>query len=279
MIKLAHPASARSSNLAITLLGLPASRRADALLFFRFCRAVDDIADDAGLQAAEKTARLGEWLTAIDSGSGLPPELDRVIRAHELDRSLLRAVVEGCLRDAGPVRMETIDELRGYCWQVACAVGIASSKIFGCRSPEAPAFAVHLGYALQFTNICRDVAEDAALDRIYIPGDLLHRHGASGADIIAGKDTPQIADSVAELAGLAAGEFCAARESFPPTDANALRPAATMAAIYARILMKIRSHGFRLSGPRIRLSKIEKLALLATGLVAHPQKMLAFADL
>ncbi|GAB4178942.1 MAG: hypothetical protein Fur0032_19560 [Terrimicrobiaceae bacterium] len=274
MIALADPASARSSNLAIALIGLPAARRADALVFFRFCRAVDDIADDAAAPAAERQVRLEEWLEALDSSRGLPAELEKILQTHQLDRSLLRAIVEGCLSDAGLVRFETIEQLRSYCWKVACAVGLVSAKIFGSRSPGSDAFAVHLGYALQLTNICRDVAEDASLNRIYLPRDILQQHGVDEFDVLNQNESPGIRAAVSELAGLAVEEFSMARKAFPQGDAPAFRPACTMAAIYGKILKRIRRLDFRVFSKRVRVSPAEKLAVLAAGLVFPPASML-----
>ncbi|MBV5276766.1 squalene/phytoene synthase family protein, partial [bacterium] len=149
------PASqASTSNLAIALLWLPRPRRTDAMLFYRFCRTIDDIADEPGRSVQEKQDRLAAWLETVESG--LHPEIERLLARYAIDRSLLAAIVCGCASDILPQRFQTLADLEKYCWRVACAVGLASIKIFGCRDPLSESYAVHLGHALQLTNILRD---------------------------------------------------------------------------------------------------------------------------
>jgi len=161
MTVLAPAGTARKSHLAFALLWLPRERRRDALVFFRFCRAVDDIADEPGRSEEEKRRLLQEWLDGIERNS-LPAELESVVARHGIDRNLLAEIVRGCATDVRPARFETFAGLEKYCWRVACAVGLVSIRIFGCKDPASSAYAENLGHALQLTNILRDVGEDAA---------------------------------------------------------------------------------------------------------------------
>ena len=126
MIALAPASAARTSHLAFALLCLPKHRRRDALVFYRFCRAVDDIADEPGPSPAERQRLLDEWLASIPGN--LPSELEDVVTRHSLDRSLLKEIVRGCAMDIQPTRYPTFASLEKYCWRVACAVGLVSIR-------------------------------------------------------------------------------------------------------------------------------------------------------
>ena len=185
-LQLAARANARKSNLAFALGCLPTDRRMDALVFYDFCRAVDDIADEPGRSSAEKHELLDLWKAALSAGDKLPPALAQVLARHKIDRRLLIQIVLGVEMDIEPIRYQTHEDLRAYCWRVASAVGLVSVEIFGCKNPKSKIYAELLGYALQMTNILRDVAEDAATGRIYLPLEDLRKFGVSEAGILRG---------------------------------------------------------------------------------------------
>lgn len=256
MITLAPASSARRSHLAFALLSLPATRRRDALVFFRFCRAVDDIADEGSAKAPEREAALEEWLEAV-AARRLPPELEDVVARHEIPRDLLSEIIRGCLMDVRPCGFETLPDLERYCWRVACAVGLASIRIFGCTRPASESYAEHLGHALQLTNILRDVGEDAGLGRIYLPADLMAQFGVSREEIFSGRPGPGFLPLVRFLAGRARSHFDAA---VPPAgDHRALLAAETMKALYAKILDRLDAAAFPVFERRIRLGRLEKV--------------------
>lgn len=263
MMRLADPTSVATSNLAFALRCLPGSRRAAALVFYRFCRAVDDIADDPGIPAVARKERLSEWRDALSSSQALPLELAEVLTAYDVPADLLIDIVSGCEADLAPQEFATIDDLRGYCWNVACAVGLVSIRLFGCCDPLSERYAVHLGYALQFTNILRDVGEDAAMERVYLPRALLSKHGVCVSDILSGIPPLAFANAAAEFAALAESEFAAADACLTKKDVRALAPAEIMKGIYRRLLGKIRVGGFDVLTRRYSLSKPEKLLLLS----------------
>jgi 15-cis-phytoene synthase len=264
MIALAEPTSSEHSNLAFALRCLPRSRRAPALVFYRFCRAVDDIADDPSAGESEKRAGLGAWRHAIESDRGLPEELRVVIGRFGIDRGLLLEIVRGCEMDVVPQVFQTIEDLRVYCWRVACAVGLVSIRIFGCTHPDSACYAEHLGYALQFTNILRDIGEDAAMGRIYLPASLLEKHGVNRQKLLDRTNQPGLGPAIKEFAATAREAFHAANSAFPPQDAKPLLPARIMAAVYSRLLGIIESP---------RTNPLEHPPRLST-----PSKALAFAS-
>jgi hypothetical protein len=107
----------------------------DALVFYDFCRAVDDIADEPGRSPAEKRELLALWKDALLVGDGLPPELSQVLTRRKIDRKLLVEIVLGVEMDIIPLRYQT-HEVRAYCWRVASAVRLVSVEIFGCRNSK-----------------------------------------------------------------------------------------------------------------------------------------------
>ena len=273
-LSLADPSTVKNSNLAKTLLWLPPGIRSDMLTFFRFCRAVDDLADGGNLTPACRTSQLLEWKAALQGKGNLPTELTSLLKTRGIETDLLVAIVEGCLSDAGTVRFATIQQLRDYCWKVACAVGLVCVKIFRCQSPESNQFAVHLGYALQFTNICRDISEDALFNRIYIPQEILHRHGTGTEALTKRREDEKLKAAQSEIAQMACREFGLARRVFPTRDAARLRPACMMAAIYWCMLTKIRRPDQPIFGPRIRPSLLQTLAILLAGKIIPPAWLL-----
>ena len=245
------------SNLAFALFCLPRERRHDALLFYRFCRTIDDIADEPGGDPAGKAALLQRWLEA----ESYPPELENLIARYGIARSLLHEIIRGCAMDLTPHRFKNFEELEGYCWRVACAVGLVSIRIFGCRDARSEEYAVQLGHALQLTNILRDVGVDAREGRIYLPMDVLNRNGVKETDILEGRSSPGLIAAMKDLSLKARQRFAAA---IPPShDHRALLPARIMRAIYEKILDRIEKNHFDLTSGPVRLKKWEKLATAA----------------
>lgn len=258
-LQLPTGSGARQSNLALALWCLPKSDRDDALVFYDFCRAVDDLADDPANSVEQKTSQLARWEQALQSGQGLPEKLRDLITRRQLDRSLFAEIVLGMKMDIVPQRFPTYEALRGYCWRVACAVGLVSAQIFGCQHPDTKAYSESLGYALQLTNILRDVAEDAGLQRIYLPQEDLARFGITEASLLAGKPEGDFRGLMEFEADRARQLFADAQAELPPSEIARLLPAEIMRTVYQKILAHMEADGFRVFARRYRLSTLEKL--------------------
>jgi 15-cis-phytoene synthase len=258
-LQLASPAGAQKSNLAYALGCLPPVRRHDALVFYDFCRAVDDIADDPERSSENKRELLELWKTGLTRGENLPEALVAVLVRHGIDRRLLLEIVRGVETDVEPTRFQTYEDLRTYCWRVASAVGLVSIEIFGCKDPASATYAELLGYALQMTNILRDVAEDAAVGRIYLPIEDLRKFDVNESSLLAKEPSGNFRDLMRFEAARARALFVAARQALPAGDADALKPAELMRAIYERILSRMEADNFRVFEKRYRLSRVEKL--------------------
>ena len=251
-----------NSNLAFALFFLPKERRKDAMLFYRFCRAVDDIADDETLDAAERERRLEEWKIAIEERR--QADLERLLEKYSIERNLLLEILRGCASDIRPRRFATISELEDYCWQVACVPGLVSIRIFGCRSPQSETYAIHLGHALQLTNILRDIGEDARRGRIYLPLEDLARFGVSESEILNAAPGAEFRSLMKFEADRAATRYAAA---FPPKeDFKALVAARTMARVYRGILRQLEQERFPVFHRRISLGRFAKAACAAAAL-------------
>lgn len=251
-----------NSNLAFALFLLPKERRRDAMLFYRFCRAVDDIADNEALSANEREQRLEEWNLAIEDRRH--DDLERLLESHSIERNLLLEILRGCASDIQTRRFATIADLEAYCWRVACVPGLVSIRIFGCRSPQSETYAIHLGQALQLTNILRDVGEDARQARVYLPLEDLERFGVSEREILDAKPGKGFQRLMAFEAGRAATRYGAA---IPPReDFQALLPARAMARVYRHIQRKLELEGFPVFDRRVSLGRFKKAACAAAAL-------------
>jgi len=255
------------SNLAFALRVLPRERRADAVVFYAYCRTLDDLADDPGIPAGERAASLQAWKQGLAHGFEKTSELQREVielrERHSIPNELLTAIIDGCQMDLEPRRFQTWEDLSDYIWKVACAVGLVSIRIFGCKDPEAESYAVALGRALQLTNILRDIREDCDNGgRIYLPLDDLARFGYTESDLAAGTRDDRFLALMRYQADRADGYFREAAALLPAADRHALAPARIMGEIYQELLGQMRRDGFRVFEKRYRVSGIRKLAIL-----------------
>jgi phytoene synthase len=183
-------------------------------------------------------------------------------RRH-LQRDDLLAILDGMEMDLAPRSFATAADLRHYCYHVAGAVGLVSVAIFGCTDPAARGYAEELGYALQWTNILRDVGEDAEKGRVFLPLEDLHHFGLDEAAILSRSPDPEKFRRVMTR-GVAAArahfrESLAAYAALPAADRAAVRSAELMRRLYTRILDAMERDGFRVFGTRYRPGKIASL--------------------
>jgi 15-cis-phytoene synthase len=165
--------------------------------------------------------------------------------------------------DLAPVRYQTYDDLLRYCYRVASAVGLVSIEVFGYRNPATQRYAIELGYALQLTNILRDVAKDLANGgRIYLPLDDLARFGIDPDELAQCKGDPRFRELMAFEAERAEARYVRAVAELPPEDRRSMAAAEMMRRVYHRILEKMRRDGFRVFEKQYRLSKLEKLGII-----------------
>jgi phytoene synthase len=244
---------------------LPKPRREAMFAIYAFCREVDDIADRDG--AAEgKLAELAAWRQEVDRiYDGTPRYLTAKalvgpVRDFALRRDDLLAMRDGMEMDVrGEMRAPTEAALEAYCRRVAGAVGLLSIRIFGAADAAAEQFAIDLGSALQLTNILRDLRQDAELGRLYLPREMLLRHGIASRDADEVLAHPALPDVCADLARQAEARFAAAEAALARSDPAALRPAVVMMHNYHLLLERLVRAGWRRLDAPVKVSVPEKL--------------------
>jgi phytoene synthase len=253
---------------------LPEQRRNAMYAVYAFCREVDDIAD--GERPVEyKIAALGAWREEIDALYAGHP---RHIVAEALSKPAVRyglrrrdflAIIDGMEMDArADIRAPDLAMLDLYCARVASSVGHLSVHVFGDPSDAAHAVADWLGRALQLTNILRDLDEDAGRGRLYLPREILDRHGIRETDPKAVLGHPALPAVCREVATIAEEHFQSSMRAMARCSRRAMRPAAVMAAIYHATLSALLRSGWRDPATRVNVSKPLKLWLvLRHGLV------------
>jgi phytoene synthase len=259
-----------ASNLALAFVLLPRAKRDAMAALYAFCRAVDDVADEEAVPVEERRARLQQWREdvrrACTGGTPQLPvnrELQPVIRQFGLPFELFDELLRGVETDLDVTRYENWAQLDLYCHRVASVVGLLSIEIFGYTDARCREYAEHLGRALQLTNILRDVGNDAARGRIYLPREELRRHGVCEADILQGRHTPAFHALAQSVAARARAHYAAARAALPAADRRAMIAAELMGAVYWRLLRKLEARGFDVLGPvPTRLTRLHKLALI-----------------
>jgi len=247
---------------------LPRRKREAMYAVYAFCREVDDIADDPG-SPSDKMNRLAGWRVEIErlySGHPtLPVSLALVDPTEQfgLRKETFLAVIEGMEIDSAErVRMTTIGALEDYCDRVACAVGRLSNRIFGVDDAHGEPVAVSLGQALQLTNILRDLHEDAALDRLYVPNDMLAAYDISWGDPYRTLSHPRFGSVCAELAAIASQRYADATIAISAGGSRRLRPANLMLQNYQRVLHKLVERGWDKLDEPVSLGKSQKLWIL-----------------
>ena len=181
------------------------------------------------------------------------------MKTYGLAREDFLALIDGMEMDAAGMCAPTLEELELYCDRVASAVGRLSIKAFGAGEPRARDVARHLGQALQLTNILRDLTEDAQRGRLYLPEELLTRHGVRSRDPAGALTEPGIAAVCDELAAMARARFAEARRAVADCASAPMRPAVVMLEVYRRILDRLCARGWRDLDRPVRLSKLTKL--------------------
>jgi 15-cis-phytoene synthase len=245
-----------AKNFAYGIMVLPKEKRRAIAAIYAFAREVDDIADGE-LPAEEKRARLEGLRGQLDSGELVA--LDDARERYGIPRESLSKLVDGGLQDLEQQTYATFDELRGYCEKVAGAVGVACIAVYGSDDVER---ANTLGIALQLINIMRDVQEDAALGRVYLPQDELERFG-----VVDLAHTPQFVELMRFQAQRARAHLEEGLRLLESLDRRSALCVATFAGLYRGQLDRMEANDFDVFDKSCRLSTRAKLGVVARNLL------------
>ena len=228
---------------------LPPDRRLAMYAIYAFCREVDDIVDEE-VPFDTKQPALAAWrariagLYAGTADDAVTRVLLPAVEKFALRQQDFRDVIDGMEMDAATeIVAPDLSTLDIYCDRVASAVGRLSVRAFGDASPTADLVAFSLGRALQLTNILRDVQEDAARRRLYLPREWLAEANVP-AGSWPGTGSTGLAQVCARLAALAHRHFDDAAAAMQRCDRRAMRPARLMGATYAAILAQLERRGW-----------------------------------
>jgi squalene synthase HpnD len=251
-------AATSGSSFYLAMRILPAAQREAMYQVYAFCRAVDDIAD-SDLPRAERAAGLERWRADIDACYAGAPRaslhaLARQIEAFDLRREDFHAMIDGMAMDAAAdICAPDEDTLDLYCDRVASAAGRLSVRIFGMQEEPGRQLAHHLGRALQLTNILRDIDEDAAIRRCYLPRELLALEGIATASPAAIVDDPSLPRVCAKLVARARQHFAQADAIMDQAPRRQVRAPRIMSGVYRCLLDRTVERGFDL--PRTKVGK------------------------
>jgi squalene synthase HpnD len=262
-----YGASASGSSFYAAMRILPREQREAMFQIYSFCRQVDDIADSEGPRP-ERLAALQQWRDDIDAlfKGDPPPRLrDYVgsVQRFGLKQEDFLAIVDGMEMDVPQdMRAPDLATLDLYCDRVASAVGRLSVRVFGFGEADGVLLAHHLGRALQLTNILRDIDEDAAIGRLYLPAEELLGAGISSTEPVTVISDPAVAKVCASLVERARRHFAMSDEIMRRNPRNVVRAPLIMSKYYGAILELLVARGFAPPRAPVRLNKIARIAIV-----------------
>jgi squalene synthase HpnD len=242
-------ARASGSSFYNAMRILPRAQRAAMFEIYSFCRQVDDIADSRGSRDVRRE-QLDRWRADIDAlYAGRPVSrtqgLIAPVRDFGLRREDFHALIDGMEMDVvADIRAPDEATLDAYCNRVASAVGRLSVRVFGMEQQDGIALAHHLGRALQLTNILRDLDEDAAFGRLYLPREALRAAGIAATDPATALASPALATVCAVVVGRAREHFATANKIMARSPRRTVRAPRIMSEAYRLILDRLVARGW-----------------------------------
>jgi len=273
----------RAKNFYYGFLVLPKKKRRALCAVYAFMRRCDDIADDPSLPVRDRRQKLDVWLDAFHAAQAGHPTDDPILlaltdaqRRFGIPAGLLDALAFGTAMDVEEdseqptnsglqVQYRSFEDLERYCYNVASVVGLVCIRIFGYNKPDAEPLAERCGLAFQLTNIIRDVKEDAALGRVYLPGKDLAEFSISATEIASTVDPARIRPLLALQAQRAFENYRAAEDLIPLIDEDSQPALWVLVTIYRGLLEKIVRLNYDVFARRVSLSVWEKLKILSRG--------------
>jgi 15-cis-phytoene synthase len=276
----------RSTSFHYSFSFLPKEERRAINTVYAFCRRIDDIVDLDPHTDHEtiqrKRERLNWWRQEVERsyaaqihGPGTKPQGTRhqaqgtrhqallypVIKRFRIPKQYFLTLIDGCERDLTQRRYRTFDDLKEYCYSVASIVGLISIEIFGYRNEQTKQYAINLGYALQLTNILRDVKADKDRGYIYLPQEDLERFKYTEEDLMNEVYDERFRALMEFQAQRARNYYHRARTMLVPGERITMAAAEIMDAIYFRLLEKIELHDYQVFDKRIKVNALHKIIM------------------
>src|ERR1700691_3347066 len=275
-----------AKNFYYAFLVLPRRKREALCAVYAFMRRCDDLADDPTLTLPDRRQKLETWLDALHRAQQGQPTDDPILlaltdaqRRFSIPAGLLDELAHGTAMDVEQeessaqtsdapgltIQYKTFDDLRLYCYRVASVVGLVCIHIFGYRDPAAEPLAERCGLAFQLTNIIRDVKEDAAMGRVYLPEEDLARFGLSVADLLAAPDPARLRPLLALEAERAREGYQSGDRLIPYISEDSQPALWVLINIYRKLLEKIAERHYDVFSGKVTLTVREKLRVLGKG--------------
>jgi phytoene synthase len=282
-----HIARNAARNFYYGFLVLPKARRNALSAVYSFMRHADDISDDPSRTPVDRRQRLAEYIASYHVVASGTPTDDPVFLAlrdsqqkFDIPTELLDQLVAGTAMDLQPqayvhaegstapvVAYRTFEELYGYCYHVASVVGLVCIKVFGYTDRKAEEYAEQLGVAFQLTNILRDIKEDAAMGRVYLPQEDLDQFGVTPEMLASGADMERVRPLLV-FEAQRARQYYTSAERLMPLIEDVSQPALwSLVTIYHGILDRIERKNYDVYTERVRLSTLQKVGVLARGML------------
>ena len=273
-------AKASHSNFYYAFFLLPKSRRDGIVALYAFMRLIDDVADE-GDDLTVKQRGLAKWRAALDAAvtgstsfaeltpsqpegaAEVLPALVDTMRRYKMPARYLHDLISGAEMDLTVRDYPTFDRLREYCYRVAGTVGLTCTHVFGFTDQRALDLAEKLGLAFQLTNIIRDVHDDYALGRVYIPQEDLDRYNVAPSDFGRSEATLGVRELLRFEADRAWQNYKEGAELLSLIDPESRGTLWLLTHTYSALLARIESLDFAVFGERVRLSRAEKMLFIA----------------
>jgi len=257
-------AAKSGSSFYYSFMFLPARQKQAIIALYAFCREVDDVVDECS-DPSLASNKLEWWRSEINNlfadkaNHPVTQALKTSIENYNLPQEYFVEIIDGMAMDLEQFSYANFKDLSLYCYRVASVVGLMAAEIFGYEDRQTLKYAHNLGMAFQLTNILRDVAEDAARGRIYIPQDELQKFNVSKEDILNHQMTDNARQLMAFQAQRANDYYQKAFELLPESDRYSQRCGIIMSAIYQATLKEIEDDHYRVLDQRISLTPLRKL--------------------